>query len=209
VFDRDLDEKHWVIELTDPATGGICGFSTQMLLELEVDGRAILALFSGDTIVSPEHWGANPLAQVWGQFALSLVDAHPAAEMHWFLISQGYKTYRFLPVFFREFYPRHDTATPRWARGVIDAAARSKYPATYDPAAGVIRAGYDDYRLRGGVADVTAQRLRDPHVRFFVARNPGYARGDELCCIAPLTRENFTRAAYRVIGPNPVAFTMV
>jgi hypothetical protein len=38
-------------------------------------------------------------------------------------------------------------------------------------------------------------------VRFFIERNPGHARGDELCCLAPLTRENFTRAAYRTIGP--------
>jgi hypothetical protein len=43
-------------------------------------------------------------------------------------------------------------------------------------------------------------RLRDPFVRFFVERNPGHARGDALCCLAPLTRANFTPAAYRVIG---------
>ena len=33
----------------------------------------------------------------------------------------------------------------------------------------------------------------------------GYIHGDELCCLAPLTRANFTRAAYRVIGPEPAA----
>ena len=42
------------------------------------------------------------------------------------------------------------------------------------------------------------ERLRDPHVRFFHGRNPDHARGDELCCLAPLTRANFTPAAYRV-----------
>ena len=55
------------------------------------------------------------------------------------------------------------------------------------------------------VADVTPERLRDPHVAFFVRRNPGHARGDELCCLAPLTRANFTPAAYRVIGPEAAA----
>jgi hypothetical protein len=59
--------------------------------------------------------------------------------------------------------------------------------------------------LRSGVAEITEQRLRDPHVRFFAERNPGHASGDELCCIAPLTRENFTPAAYRVIGSTPVS----
>ena len=57
--------------------------------------------------------------------------------------------------------------------------------------------------MREGVADVTAERLRDRHVSFFHLGNPGHARGDELCCLAPLTRANFTPAAYRVIGPEP------
>jgi hypothetical protein len=57
--------------------------------------------------------------------------------------------------------------------------------------------------LREGVAEVTPARLRDPFVRFFHERNPGHVRGEELCCLAPLTRENFTPAAYRVIGAEP------
>ena len=56
-----------------------------------------------------------------------------------------------------------------------------------------------------GVADLTPQRLHDPYVRFFAERNPGHSDGNELCCLAPLTRANFTAAAYRVIGPAPVA----
>ena len=46
-------------------------------------------------------------------------------------------------------------------------------------------------------------RLRDPNVQFFVAQNPEHANGDELCCIAPLTRDNFTEAAYRILESQP------
>src|SRR5436309_2071358 len=89
-------------------------------------------------------------------------------------------------------------------RDVFDAAlARARYPDDYDAQAGVIRAGPWQYRLREGLADVTPERLRDAHVRFFHARNPGHERGDELCCLAPLTRGNFTPVAYKVIGPEP------
>ena len=66
----------------------------------------------------------------------------------------------------------------------------------------MVRAGPGKDRLRPGVADPPGGRLRDPHVRFFLERNPGHAAGDELCCIAPLTRSAFTEAAYRVIGPE-------
>jgi hypothetical protein len=176
-----------------------------MLLDADVDGRQVKALFSGDTIIDRQHWGDQALAHVWGRFALSLIDGLADGELYWFLISKGYKTYRFLPLFFHEFYPRHDMLTPPWAGAVIDAFGQARYPDDYDPRAGVIRAGAWQYRLREGLADVTPERLRDVHVRFFHAANPHHQRGDELCCLAPLTRDNFTTMAYRVIGPEPVS----
>jgi hypothetical protein len=202
-FAADLAEKDWVIQLLDAETDELCGFSTQMLLDADVAGRPVKALFSGDTIVARERWGDSALAHVWGRLALTLMDRHPGSELYWFLISKGYKTYRFLPLFFHEFYPRHGLLTPSWAREVTDALGRRKFPDAYDPTAGVVRAGPGKDRLREGIAEITTERLRDPHVRFFVEHNPGHPRGDELCCLAPLTRANFTPAAYRVIGPEP------
>jgi hypothetical protein len=204
VFEADLNEKQWVIQVSHPETGALCGFSTQRLLRLEFDSRPITALFSGDTIIDREHWGDQALTRAWGRFALTLMD-QADTELWWFLISQGYKTYRFLPVFFREFYPRHDVVTPGWASALIDLLGQARYPDDYDPAAGIIRATSRQYRLREGLAEITPERACDPHVRFFQARNPGHARGDELCCLAPLTRANFTRAAWWAIGPQPAA----
>ena len=37
VFEADLDEKTWVIQVADPITGAIRGFSSQMLLDVVVD----------------------------------------------------------------------------------------------------------------------------------------------------------------------------
>jgi hypothetical protein len=205
VFEADLAQKRWVILLRDPATDRLRGFSTQTLLDTRVVGRPVKALFSGDTIIHRDCWGDRALSRVWGRLALTLIDAHAGEELYWFLISQGYKTYRFLPVFFHEFYPRHDTPTPGPVQAIIDALARTRDPQAYDPASSIIRATRLQYWLRPGLADVTPQRLREPHVSFFHARNPGHTRGDELCCLAPLTRANFTPAAYRVIGPEPAA----
>ena len=131
------------------------------------------------------------------------MDAYPYDELYWFLTSKGYKTYRFLPLFFREFYPRSAVTTPTHLSAVIDALAMRLGESRYDRRTNVLRAGPAACHLRPGVADITADRLRDEHVRFFASANPGHARGDELCCITPLTPANFTRAAYRAMGPEP------
>ncbi len=174
-----------------------------MLLEVPISGQPVTALFSGDTIIDRAHWGDTVLTHVWGRLALSLMDERADSQLYWFLISKGYKTYRFLPVFFHTFYPHPGRPTPEGVRVILDGLARAKYPRNYDVARGVIRAGAGHDRLRAGVADITPQRLRDPFVRFFLERNPGHVQGEELCCLAPLTRANFTPAAYRVIGAGP------
>jgi len=196
-FEADLNEKQWVILLRECDSHTICGFSTQMILDFAIDGAPMHALFSGDTIVERRCWGQSLLAHAWGQLAIELIDRYPSGSLYWFLISKGYKTYRYLPLFFREYYPRRAAATPSWARAIIDALGRHKYPQAYDPSSGIIRADPASCRLRRDVAAVTGGRLRDPEVRFFMAKNPNHEQGDELCCIAPLTRENFSVAAAR------------
>ncbi len=201
VFDRDLAKKQWIIQVRSLATGELCGFSTQAVVDVTVEDRPIKALFSGDTIIEPEFWGDPSLILVGGQLCLSLIDAYPNSELYWFLISSGYKTYRFLPVFFREFYPRFDDPTPAAMLQAIDTLSNQLFPERYD-GAGIIRTDANQYRLRVGVADITQERLQDPNIRFFAERNPGHIVGDELCCLAPLTRANFTAAANRILGSS-------
>jgi hypothetical protein len=203
VFEQDLDNKDCVIQIRDQASE-LLGFSTQVVWNVATSGGPARVLFSGDTIVDHRCWGQNPLAQAWGRMVLELIDGTDL-PLFWLLIVKGYKTYRFLPLFFREFYPRYDSATPAWARELIGLLGATRFPDGFDPETGIVRAASGGCRLREGVADVTAERLRDAHVRHFVQLNPRHARGDELCCIAPLTRANFSVAAERVIGRR--AFT--
>lgn len=199
VFDADLAEKHWVILLTD-ADGHVKGFSTQMLFDVFCRGEPVTALFSGDTIVDRAWWSQNPLSRVWGRFARSLMDRYPAGSFYWFLISKGYRTYRFLPLFFHEFYPHFARPTPAREAALLSAFARHKFPDRFDETTGIVHTAADQSHLQPGLAEITSQRRRDPHVAFFEQRNPGHARGDELCCLARLTPDNFTAAADRALG---------
>lgn len=197
-FAADLEDKQWVIALYDRADE-LQGFSTQAVFEVLVDGKRIRALFSGDTIVDREHWGDPALSHIWGRLALDLIDMSDETELYWFLISQGFRTYRFLPVFFREFYPRYDRPMPPRLQRILKALASERFDGDFDLENGIVRAGRDQYRLRDRLAAIPTKRLRDPHIEHFRRLNPHSGRGDELCCLAPLTRENFTSAAWRVI----------
>jgi len=198
-FDRDLSEKSDVIILRENEQRTIQGFSTLAVLEEMVKGIKTRALFSGDTIINKDYWGDTELESHWGKYAFSLIDKNPGVPLFWFLMSKGYKTYRFLPVFFNEFYPRYDKFTPPYEQEVLDTFARKKFPANYDSKTGlIIFNGYKD-RLKQGIADVDQSRMKNPHINYFVQKNPHWARGDELACIIPLTKDNFNSMGRRMV----------
>lgn len=197
-FDADLRDKSWAIILEDGDNGRLCGFSTLATFEATVDGERVVAVVSGDTIVDRDYWGETQLARVWSRKAFELADALAPRRVFWLLICSGYKTYRFLPVFYREFFPRHDIATPRCVARLMEALASARYGSAYDPATGIVRFAQPS-RLRDGVAAVTDDRMKDPHVAFFQSANPGHECGDELVCITELTPGNLTAAGRRML----------
>lgn len=200
-FEADLSAKAWVIQVHNPLTNCLVGFSTQVLLRADIDGETVRALFSGDTVVDPQHWGDIALAHQWGRLAMSLIESHAEQALYWFLTSKGFRTYKYLPLFFREWYPTADATTPARERAVIDALALQVGPLSYDASTQLIRATPGKEHVRAMFADPGNRSQSDRHVRHFIARNPGYQLGDELCCIAPLSKANFTPAALRVIYP--------
>jgi hypothetical protein len=187
VFERDLAEKQWVILLRDDA-GDIEGFST--LMSMSVNGATVF--FSGDTIVDRGRWGTYDLPRLWARHVFSAADENT----WWFLISSGFRTYRYLPVFFRDFHPRlgGDAAM----KPLLDAIATEKFGDSYDPRTGVIRLA-TPAPLREGVSDPEA-RLTNPHVGYFIEANPGHAEGDELACLVRVDVANLTPAGLRMIG---------
>jgi hypothetical protein len=198
-FLADLSEKQWTIVLRS-GRGEICGFSTLMMLQVAVGEDTIHAVYSGDTIVHRDCWGENVLARTWGRLVAELIDRYNGRALYWLLISKGYKTYRYLPVFFHEFYPRFDRSFPPYEKTVLDALAAMKFGGAYDPATGIVSFEGRRDRLRPGIADLEPRRLKDPHVEFFARLNRGHAQGDELACLAPLTHDNFKLSAQRILA---------
>lgn len=202
-FMADLEEKDWVILLVKRG-GGIAGFSTQKLMPPIRADSPVRFLFSGDTIVERAYWNTPLLAGCFGHLMLRLLETHAGTGLYWFLISKGFRTYRFLPVFFEQFWPSPDRETPPEMAALLSVVATGKFGAAFDRMAGIVRVQDGDC-LAPELADVPTTRLHDPYVAFFLERNPGYTRGDELACLAPIRVDNLNTLARRVIRvTNPV-----
>lgn len=196
-FREDLREKDYVILLDEARTGLVRGFSTQKILRLRVRGVPLRAIFSGDTIIHRAFWGEQELVRGWSRFAGAVHAEEPGVPLFWFLISKGHRTYLYLPLFFRRYFPRHDGPTPPFEREVMDALAMSRYPSAYRRERGLLEFAEPLGNLTPELALIPSGRDRDPRVQFFVARNPTYAQGTELVCVAELTAPNMKSIAAR------------
>lgn len=199
IFDIDLVEKEHVILMTDADSGEIKGFSTMMQIHME----QVTALFSGDTIIHQDYRHTTVLPRYWAKLVFSTFDSikaeKPEQQVYWFLITSGYKTYRYLPLFFREFYPRHNRPTPPDIQHIMHKLAQTRYPNEYDPKTGVIHL-QNATPLQDGVATIEARHLRNPHIAFFNRVNSGHINGDELVCLTDVDRGNLTRAGKRMLS---------
>ena len=196
-FRDDLAAKDEVILLTDAER--LVGFSTQQFLTIEVAGEAVEGIFSGDTVIHPDHWGGLGLMQAFSQRYIIKRDR----DVYWFLISKGHRTYRMLPTFFSEFWPSRKAPTPAWEREVMQTYAREFFPSDFDVDRGVLAYQTQKDRLREGIAGTSETTLRNPEVAFFVAANPGWVDGHDLVCLTKLDPDNLRpQHRSRLLGPG-------
>ena len=183
-FRHDLAEKDYAILLRGT---GVCGFTTMKLVEV----AEMRVLFSGDTVVETSQRGQWGLAGGFGHMIKFVEDMFPDETTYWFLISKGARTYRFLPTFFRRYVPGPVADADLSAR--LARVASAFYPREYNPATGVLHFVGKKDRLRDDLLRMDTESVR------FRALNPGWMKGDELCCLAPLATDNLNRLGLRVI----------
>ncbi len=200
IFLRHLREKEKVIVLED-SSGVIQGFSTLKVLCVSTGGQARHAIFSGDTIIEQAYWKSPELVRIFTFYAGRLKKMlGPETALYWFLISKGYKTYRFLPLYARRFYPTFREPFPEKEKQILDAFARALYPGEYNPETGLITFQQPAGNLRPGTAQISAKCLRDADIRFFSQANPDHMKGVELACITELSAANLRSIALKVAG---------
>jgi hypothetical protein len=195
-FEADLRQKNWVILLEDER-GVLRGFSTLLVYPDHHGSRPVTIVYSGDTIVAREWWGSPALPLTWLRAVRRLTPLYGARDAYWLLLTSGFRTYRFLPVFFQDFLPRWNGEASPDQQALLASIARARFDGRFGAATGIVRLERPQV-LAPELLDVPARRGRDPHIAFFLDRNPGFVRGDELACLARIADDNLTPAGRRI-----------
>jgi hypothetical protein len=195
-FIEDLVEKDTVILLRDRQSI-LRGFSTLMIWSSTTPQGTARVLFSGDTIISRGYWGTQALSFNWLRHAGKIKKEQPETRLFWLLIVKGHRTYRYLPTFSIEYYPDWRRRTPDWAQSLIHQFAFEKFGSAYRPNRGIVQFEQSRGQLIPALASLSAEEKKRPDVAFFLERNPGYDRGDELVCICELDTNNLKPIARR------------
>ncbi|MET4005137.1 hypothetical protein ALP78_02714 [Pseudomonas coronafaciens pv. striafaciens] len=196
-FEQDLDDKTHCVVLRD-THDTIMGFTTLKLFEMSWDNQPCKFIFSGDTIITPEHWGSQQLAFAWSRLVGDLWRQAPDVPLYWFLICKGHRTYRYLRAMVLDYAPRAGHSTAPRVQALMDHLAYTRFGDAYDPATGVLSFKTPQGRLSAELALISENHAKLPEVEYFLQKNPGYAEGDELVCLCRLAPKNLRPLARRL-----------
>ncbi len=186
-FQHDLFEKNHVILLKDKKTDKLQGFSTLLRVPLHMNGKKVIGVYSGDTVVNKDYWGSPALGIEFLKYLWKLKVKRLGTPVYWFLISKGYKTYLLMAKNFKTFYPRYESKTPENFKLLMDEFYGHKFPDSYHIESGLIIHHGTSCALREKVSDITSDLIAEPRIAFFQNKNPDWGKGDELTCIAEMT----------------------
>jgi len=205
-FIADFYKKNWVIHLR--ANKETVGFSTQQVFAMDIEGEKRNFLYSGDTIVIPSYWQKSTLSGGFCHLMNYIINSYYPQEVYWFLTSKGFRTFRYLPVFFKRFHPSEDFSRKSDWKKILDAVAFYKFQNRYDRNKGVISPLANDNVLNAELCELPSGRLKSGYIKFFMEINPDFRSGVELACITRLSKDNFKQTIFKVLENTKVLWNI-
>lgn len=187
LFCRDMAEKDGVFLVAERSTKRVVGFSTMKTLDMEVDGRIVRGVFSGDTILEKAYWGNKALHMAFFLRVIREKLRHPTRPLFWLLISKGYKTYLLMANNFLNYYPSPEQDCEKLA-SLVDRYCDELFREYYCAEKKLLDFGSGYTHLKSDVAGITDDmRQNNEKIQFFETRNPTWERGTELPCIGEVS----------------------
>lgn len=200
VFVEDFRKKSGALVIFNIESNEIVGFSTVAIQHFYFKGKDYTVLFSGDTVILKEYWGARTLQSTMFKLILKLRVKYPFNELYWLLISKGYKTYLLLANNYYAYYPNIMNKNQHLS-AVVEHYCENFFGKYYNKEMGLLNFGNDYQPLKSEVAPITDEmRINNPKIEFFEKLNPTWKVGTELPCIGRMAWRDFVRYPVRLLS---------
>lgn len=199
IFQRDLSHKNTVLQIYN-ALNELVGFTTILNYGLSYQSQELQIIYSGDTIMAESVWGNPILAFAWLKYAGSIKACFPTQPLYWFIVVKGHRTYRYLPIFSKAFYPHYQFNTPAWEQGLLNYLANKHFAEYYDPDKGIVHFPQSQGHLRQAISAIPQNLQHRKEIQFFLEKNPQYTLGDELVCLCKLDEANLKPLSKRLFN---------
>lgn len=183
IFLNDLSKKSGAFVIRRKSDKKIVGFSTVVNYPIQAGGKKAIGVFSGDTIIEREYWGARVLQVAFYQYMVRLKITNPFKDVYWLLISKGFKTYLLLSNNVEKYYPNKDSKY-HYLSDVVNDYCNHLFPEYYNSDEQILDFGERYQCLKEGVAEIDeGMILGNEKISFFEKCNPQWRRGTELPCV--------------------------
>ena len=196
VFTSDLEEKSLAITIRD-GEDSLVGFSTQLFYSEEVEGKKVEVVCSGDTVIARSARYSTALSRAWLRSVIEHA-WHQPNPVYWLFICSSSRTYRFLPLYWEEFYPNPDNPTPQRVQSFMRELGARRWGGCFNHESGIVKLPSPQVAIEANNHS-NGNGNNSKYERFFLQKNPGVYRGDELLCLARISPDNLTHAGRRIL----------
>ena len=163
-------------------------------------GKNYTLLQIGLSFFQNYYRGGPMLYYVVAYHILKELILHPFTPLYIIGKAFSYKSYVVLCHTLPLAYPRYDAETPEFEKGIINEFGTSVklLNEVYDEEMFVLKR--ERTSMKEGVAVLTPESLNDPHIKFFVERNPGWRKGHQLITMGLVRWSDFLRLLWRALG---------
>ena len=197
LFHEDLKNKNFCILIFNQLNQ-LVGFSSLLIFKTSLRGERFGIVYSGDTIIKHEYWGSNILVKSWLALIGAIHRQNNTISWFWLLLVKGHRTYRYLNLFFKEFYPRPEACIPIDWKKKRDLIAKKMFGEYFDERKGIIKFPETKGFLKEEWAGLNPKTENHSEVKFFQNQNPGFSHGDELVCFCEISENNFKKRALEI-----------
>ena len=173
--------------------GRLVGMGAVEMFDATYAGRTVCVIHAGNAAFADEARGQGHVQHLGFRYFLRAKTRRPWRPVYLAYTTFSWRSYLMLTRNFDRSWPSRREPLPAWEAGLYGRLGARLLGERYDPAAGLAR--NLDRRLRPGIAAIPERLASDPDLAYFSAANPGYASGDVLLCLAPLSLRNWWAVA--------------